>query len=63
MVSDTPEGVTLKDAKGIERSIKRANLAEMKKQEKSLMPENLQETISEQGLVDLVEFLMLLKKQ
>lgn len=63
MVSDTPDGVTLKDAKGIERSIKRANLAEMKKQEKSLMPENLQETISEQGLVDLVEFLMLLKKQ
>ena len=62
MVSDTPEGVTLKDSKGIERTIKRANLAEMKKQEKSLMPENLQETMNEQGLVDLVEYLMSLKK-
>ena len=62
MVSDTSEGVTLKDSKGIERTIKRANLAEIKKQEKSLMPENLQETMSEQGLVDLVEFLMSLKK-
>ena len=28
----------------------------------SLMPENLQETMSEQGLVDLVEYLMSLKK-
>jgi putative heme-binding domain-containing protein len=62
MVSDTPESVTLKDAKGIERTIKRKNLAEIKKQEKSLMPENLQETISEQGLVDLVEYLVSLKK-
>ena len=62
MVSDTPDGVTIKDAKGIERSIKRANLAELKKQEKSLMPENLQETMNEQGLVDLVEYLVSLKK-
>ncbi len=62
MVSDTPESVTIKDAKGIEHTIKRANLAELKKQEKSLMPENLQETMDEQGLVDLVEYLMSLKK-
>ena len=62
MVSDTPESVTIKDAKGIERTIKRANLAQLKKQEKSLMPENLQETMSEQGLVDLIEYLMSLKK-
>ena len=62
MVSDTPESVTIRDAKGIERTIQRANLSEIKKQEKSLMPENLQETMSEQGLVDLVEYLMSLKK-
>ncbi|MCY2983580.1 MAG: NPCBM/NEW2 domain-containing protein [Planctomycetota bacterium] len=62
MVSDTPQSVTIKDAKGIEKTIKRENLAEIKKQEKSLMPENLQETMSEQGLVDLVEYLMSLKK-
>ena len=62
MVSDTTESVTIKDAKGIERTIKRTNLAELKKQEKSLMPENLQETMNEQGLVDLVEYLVSLKK-
>lgn len=62
LVSDTPQAVTIKDAKGIERTIARDDLEEFKKQEKSLMPENLQETMSEQGLVDLVEFLMTLKK-
>jgi putative heme-binding domain-containing protein len=62
MVSDTAESVTIKDAKGIERTINRKNVGEIKKQEKSLMPENLQETMNEQGLVDLVEYLMTLKK-
>lgn len=62
MVSDTADSVTIKDAKGIERTINRKNLGEIKKQEKSLMPENLQETMNEQGLVDLVEYLMTLKK-
>ena len=61
-VSDTPESVTIRDAKGIERTIQRKNLEEIKKQEKSLMPENLQETMNEQGLVDLVEYLVSLKK-
>ena len=61
-VSDTPESVTIRDAKGIERTVQRKNLEEIKKQEKSLMPENLQETMNEQGLVDLVEYLVSLKK-
>jgi putative heme-binding domain-containing protein len=54
--------VTIKDAKGIERTIARKDLEQLKKQDKSLMPENLQETMSEQGLVDLVEYLTTLKK-
>jgi putative heme-binding domain-containing protein len=62
LVSDTAEGVTIKDAKGIERTIARKDLEQLKKQDKSLMPENLQETMSEQGLVDLVEYLTTLKK-
>jgi hypothetical protein len=37
-------------------------LAEIQKQEKSLMPENLQELINEQELVDVVEYLMTLRK-
>jgi putative heme-binding domain-containing protein len=62
MVSETADKLILKDAKGIERTFEKKNLAEFKKQEKSLMPENLQETMSEQGLVDLIEYLMTLKK-
>lgn len=63
LVSKTDAGVTLKDAKGIERTIQASDLEEFKKQEKSLMPENLQEALSESDLVDLVEYLMTLKKK
>jgi putative heme-binding domain-containing protein len=62
LVSDTAESITLRDAKGIERTFAKKGL-DFKKQEKSLMPDNLQELVSEQGLVDLVEYLMTLKKQ
>jgi putative heme-binding domain-containing protein len=63
LVSKTEEGVTLRDAKGIEHTIPKADLEEFRKQEKSLMPENLQETMTEQELVDVVEYLLTLKKK
>ncbi len=62
LVSDTAQGITVRDAKGIERSVPREDVDDFKKQEKSLMPENLQETMNEQGLIDLVEYLTTLKK-
>jgi putative heme-binding domain-containing protein len=62
LVSKTAQGVTIKDAKGIERMIPDGDLEEFQKQEKSLMPENLQELINEQELVDVVEYLMTLRK-
>ena len=62
LVSKTAQGVVIKDAKGIERTIAASELAEIQKQEKSLMPENLQELINEQELVDVVEYLMTLRK-
>jgi len=62
LVSETDSLLILKDPKGIERSMNRSDIEEYKKQEKSLMPENLQETMDEQGLVDLIEYLMSLKK-
>ena len=62
LVSKTESGVTLKDAKGIERTIPAAELEEFRKMEKSLMPENLQETMSEADLVDIVEYLTTLRK-
>jgi hypothetical protein len=54
--------VIIKDSKGIERTIPSNDLDELQKQEKSLMPENLQELINEQELVDVVEYLMSLRK-
>jgi putative membrane-bound dehydrogenase-like protein len=63
LVSETESTVVLKDAKGIERSMNRSEIEAFKKQEKSLMPENLQETMDEQGLVDLIEYLVSLKKR
>jgi putative heme-binding domain-containing protein len=62
MVSNTEQSVTLRDAKGIEFTFVKSDIDELKKQEKSLMPENLHELMSEQGLVDLVEYLATLKK-
>jgi len=62
MVSNTEQSVTLRDAKGIEHTFAKSDIDELKKQEKSLMPENLHELMSEQGLIDLVEYLTTLKK-
>jgi putative membrane-bound dehydrogenase-like protein len=62
LVSKTAQGVTIKDAKGIERAIPTEDLEDLQKQEKSLMPENLQELINEQELIDVVEYLMTLRK-
>ncbi len=63
LVSQNGDQVTLRDAKSIERTFVKSELEDFKKSEKSLMPENLQETMTEQGMVDLVEYLMSLKKK
>ncbi len=62
MVSQTDDKVTLKDAQGIERAMPRVEIEQLKKQEKSLMPDNLIEVLSTQDLVDVVEYMLSLKK-
>ena len=62
MVSQTDDKVTLKDALGIERSMPKSEIEQLKKQEKSLMPENLIEALSTKDLVDIVEYMLTLKK-
>ena len=62
MVSQTDDKVTLKDAQGIERVIPKTEIELLKKQEKSLMPENLIEALSTKDLVDVVEYMLTLKK-
>jgi putative heme-binding domain-containing protein len=63
LVSQTEEEIILKDAQGIERKYPREEVLEFKKQEKSLMPENLHHNFDEQGLVDIVEYMLSLKKE
>ena len=62
MVSQTDDKVTLKDAQGIERVMPKSDIEQLKKQDKSLMPENLIEALSTQDLVDVVEYMLTLKK-
>jgi putative heme-binding domain-containing protein len=63
LVSQTDEEIVLKDAQGIERKFARDEVEEFKKQEKSIMPENLHHNFDEQGLVDIVEYMLSLKKE
>ena len=62
MVSQTDDKVTLKDAQGIERVMPKSEIEQLKKQDKSLMPENLIEALSTQDLVEVVEYMLTLKK-
>jgi putative heme-binding domain-containing protein len=62
LVSETPEATTIKDAEAIVRSCKKSEVEEMKKQPVSLMPADLLKTMSQQDLVDVVSYLMTLRK-
>jgi putative heme-binding domain-containing protein len=62
LVSKTDELVVLKDATGIVHELKAPEIEEFRKLETSLMPADLQKLLSAQELVDVVEYLMTLKK-
>ncbi len=61
-VSETDDAVTLKSAEALVRTIPHDEIDEIFKNKLSLMPAGLQKTMTVQQLVDLVEFLMSLKK-
>ena len=63
LVSQTEAEVTLKDANAISHTLKMSEVEELKKLPTSLMPADLQKLMSAQDLVDIVEYLMTLKKQ
>jgi len=62
-ISETESQFTVRTVDAIDRSFKREEIVEVKQSEKSLMPENLHHTIDQQGLVDIVEYMMTLKKK
>jgi len=61
-VSETPDNVTLKTADALVRTFPKSEIEEMKRQNISLMPADLQKTMTTQDLVDVVEYLTTLRK-
>lgn len=62
IVSETAEEITIKDTKAIPTRIKKSEIAKRQQMKTSIMPAGLQQTMSTQELVDLVEYLSRLKK-
>jgi putative heme-binding domain-containing protein len=63
IVSETVDEITLKDAKAIPMKIKKSDIKSRQQSKLSIMPAGLQQTMSTQDLVDLLEYLAGLKKQ
>ena len=57
LATETSTSVTLRQALGIEQVIPRSNIASMAPSRLSLMPQELEKTMSKQDLADLVGFL------
>ena len=62
IVSETPDEIALKSVGGIVTRYKKAEIATRTKQKLSIMPAGLEQTMSSEDLVNLVEYLSSLKK-
>ena len=63
IVSDTPDEIAVKAVGGVVTRYAKANIASRTKQKLSIMPSGLQQAMTRQELVDLVEYLASLKKK
>ena len=63
LVSRTDRSITLRSAEAIDKEIPTSDIDELQKNATSLMPSDLQKTMTAQDLVDVVEYLTILKKQ
>ena len=63
LVGETGEKIQIKDDKGINHVISLDDIDSRKKQKLSLMPADLHKELTEQDLVDLIEYLMTLTKR
>ncbi|MDB6125415.1 MAG: Heme-binding protein [Pedosphaera sp.] len=62
IVSETADELTMKDTKAIVTRIKKSDIVKRQQMKTSIMPTGLQQTMSTQDLIDLVEYLGSLKK-
>jgi putative heme-binding domain-containing protein len=61
IVRQSAEALLLRDAGGAEVQLRRDRIQQMKRAEKSIMPEGLERAMSEQEFRDLLAFLQSLK--
>ena len=57
LASESDNSVTIRQAQGVEETVLRSNILSMRSTSLSLMPEELEKTISKQELADLLAFL------
>jgi putative membrane-bound dehydrogenase-like protein len=62
-VSETPTEVVLRGIDAINRTLKKSEIEELKKQTISLMPADLQKTMTADELIDVIEYVQTLKKK
>ena len=63
LTTQTPASVSIKNNEGLVREIKKDDIDEMKKQSISMMPADLQKTMTAEELIDVIEYLQTLKKK
>lgn len=62
-ISDSEKEIVIRTAEAIDRRLAKENVEQIKKSEKSIMPENLHHTFDQKGLVDIVEYMTSLTKK
>src|SRR5205085_10216611 len=63
ITSESPDEIVVKTQTGISTKYKKADIAKRTKSAISMMPSGLQQAMSQQDLVDLVDYLSTLKKK
>ncbi len=62
LINQNDQGATLRTAEGIDHTIAASDIEELKKQSISLMPADLQKAMSLQNLLDIVDYMVVLRK-
>lgn len=63
LINKTNESVTIRNSEGIDHTVASEDVVSLKQQSVSLMPADLQKAMSVQNMVDLVDYLVLLRKK
>lgn len=62
-MSETDDEVVIRTAEAVDRKIPQDEIEQLKKSEQSIMPENLHHITGQKGLIDIVEYMVTLKKR